>query len=79
MRMVSKLNRAPTGCCIQALAIRIQSAERFDAERDQPSDREMADFRQPIPAEEEQADEGRLEEERHQPSMASGAPKMSPT
>src|SRR6266498_3616897 len=30
MRIVSGLNRLPTGCCIQALAIRIQRAEKFE-------------------------------------------------
>ncbi len=30
MRMVSGLNTAPTGCCIQPLAIKIHSAERLE-------------------------------------------------
>ncbi len=29
MRIVMKLNSLPTGCCIQALAMRIHRAERF--------------------------------------------------
>ena len=37
------------------------------AERHQPGDGEVADLGELVPAEEEEADEGRLEEEGHQP------------
>ncbi len=37
------------------------------ADGDQPGDGEMTDARQPVPAEEEESDEGGFEEERHQP------------
>ena len=37
MRMVSGLNTAPTGCCIQPLAIRVPERREIGAERHQPS------------------------------------------
>jgi hypothetical protein len=48
------------------LATRIHSAE-IRAERDEESGEQVAALRHAVPAEEEQADEGRFEEERHQP------------
>ena len=66
MRMVSGLNTAPTGCCIQPLAIRIHSAEKLEPMATSQVTVEMAELGQPVPAEEEQADEGRFQKERHQ-------------
>ncbi len=79
MRMVWKLNSAPTGFCIQPLAIRIQSALRLVpmaissvtskccvlGNRSQPKKNSpiMVDSRKKA----------------IRPSIASGAPKMSPT
>ena len=79
MRMVSKLNSAPTGACIQPLAIRIHSADRLVPmainvvtskccgllRRSQPKKNRpiMVDSRKKAIS----------------PSIASGAPKMSPT
>ncbi len=50
-------------------AVRDEDPQRGQvrAERDEERDDQMLDLRQPVPAEEEQADERRFEEERHQP------------
>ena len=79
MRMVCGLNTAPTGCCIQPLAIRIHSAEklvptatisvvnkcpRFDM-RSQPNTIMPTKVASRKKA--------------ISPSIASGAPKISPT
>ena len=66
MRIVWRLNCAPTGFCIQALAIRIHSADRLEPSATSAVTTRCADLREPLPAEEEQSDEGRLEKERHQ-------------
>ena len=79
MRMVTKLNSDPTGFCIQPLAMRIQSAERLVAvaistvtarccvlgSRFQPKKK------MPINVD--------SRKNAISPSMASGAPKTSPT
>ena len=47
--------------------VRDQDPQRREigADRDQPSDREMTEFRQSVPTEEKQADKSRFEEEGH--------------
>ena len=67
MRMVAGLNFAPTGYCIQPLAIRIHSAEKLVPSASSQVTARWPTLRQAVPAEEEEPDEGRLQEEGHQP------------
>ena len=67
MRIVSGFRAAPTGCCIHPLAIRIQSAERLLPSATSQVTARCARGDKPVPTEEEEADECRLEKERHQP------------
>ena len=79
MRIVSGLNCAPTGCCIQALAMRIHSAERLE-----PRATRAVTARCPTRESRSQPKKNRptnvaSRKNAIRPSMASGAPKMSPT
>ena len=79
MRMVSELKRAPTGFCIQPLAIRIHSADRLV-----PSATSQVTTRWPHFDSRSQPKKNRptkvaSRKKAISPSIASGAPKMSPT
>ena len=79
MRMVSGLKRAPTGCCIQPLAIRIHSADRLE-----PSATSQVTARWDTLDSLSQPKKKRpmkvaSRKKAISPSMASGAPKTSPT
>ncbi|MCY1371812.1 hypothetical protein D9M69_589770 [compost metagenome] len=79
MRMVSKLNSAPTGFCIQPLAIRIHRAERLV-----PTAIRMVTIKCCVLESRSQPKKNRpimvdSRKKAIRPSMASGAPKMSPT
>ena len=79
MRIVSGLNVAPTGFCIQPLAIRIHTAERFE-----PMATSQVTMRWPTFDSLPQPKKNRptkVDSRKNaiRPSMASGAPKMSPT
>jgi hypothetical protein len=67
MRMVCGLKAAPTGFCIQPLAIRIHSAEKLEPSATAQVADQVAHLGELVPAEEEQADEGGFQEEGHQP------------
>ena len=79
MRMVSGLNCAPTGFCIQPLAIRIHSADRLE-----PIATSQVTARWPSLLMRSQPKKNRptkVDSRKNaiRPSIASGAPKMSPT
>ncbi|CFM62388.1 Uncharacterised protein [Bordetella pertussis] len=79
MRMVSGLNIAPTGFCIQPLAIRIQSAEKLV-----PNATSQVTTRWPTLDRRFQPKKNRptkvaSRKNAIRPSSASGAPKISPT
>ena len=79
IRMVSGLNRLPTGCCIQALAIRIHSAEKFE-----PNATHQVTARWPGLLSRSQPKKNKpmkvaSRKNAIRPSMASGAPNTSPT
>ena len=80
LRAVSGLNSIPTGFCIHALATRIHQAEIVAPSPgvSQVEARWKA-FAHLIPTKEHHCDERGLHEKAKIPSMASGAPKMSPT
>ena len=66
MRIVAGLKCAPVGFCIQAFAIRIHSADRLLPIATSQVTTRCCTAAQPVPAEEEQADERAFEEEGHQ-------------
>ncbi len=79
MRMVAGLKRAPSGYCIQALAIRIHSAERLE-----PSATRQVTMRWPMRDSRSQPKKNsptKVDSRKNamSPSIASGAPKISPT
>ena len=79
MRMVSGLNTAPTGFCIQPLAIRIHSADRLvPSAISQVTVRCWTLLSRPQPKKNRPMKVA-SRKNAIRPSMASGAPKMSPT
>ena len=63
-RPVSGLYVVPTGCCIHEFAAMMKYARDVGADREEPHGREVDLLRQAVPAEDPQAKERRLEEER---------------
>ena len=57
----------PTGRCIQELALMMKNAESQEAEGEDPDRRQMDALREPIPAEDPEPEEGRLEHEGREP------------
>ncbi|MNN83499.1 hypothetical protein D3C81_2005440 [compost metagenome] len=79
MRIVSGLNTAPTGFCIQPLAIRIHSADRLVPNAiNQVTVRCCTLDSRPQPKKNRPMKVA-SRKNAIKPSMASGAPKMSPT
>ena len=79
MRMVAGLNAAPTGFCIQAFAINIHSAERLAPIA--TSQVTIRCARRGIRSQPKKKRPTKLASRKNaiSPSMASGAPNMSPT
>ena len=79
MRMVTGLNSAPTGFCIQALAIRIHSADRLDPSATRNVTPRCWTF--PSRSQPKKNRPTKVDSRKNaiRPSSASGAPKMSPT
>ena len=79
MRIVSKLNSAPVGYIIQPLATRIQSAERFEPR----AMRTVTAMWRPRESRPQPKKKRPMNVDSRKnaikPSIASGAPKMSPT
>ena len=79
IRMVCGLNSAPTGFCIQPLAIRIQSAEKFEPRATaQVTSRCLTLDSRSQPKKKRPTRVASMKKA-ISPSRASGAPKMSPT
>ena len=79
MRMVCGLKAAPTGCCIQPLAMRIHSAERFEP---MATAQVVSRCWRGVSLSQPKKNSPTKVASRKKaisPSMASGAPKMSPT
>ena len=79
MRMVSTLKRAPTGFCIQALAIRIHSAERLVANASRLVTIRCPSLDSRFQPKKNRPTKVASRKKAISPSIANGAPKMSPT
>ncbi len=79
MRMVSKLNSEPTGFCIQPLAMRIHSAERFEPSATSQVTARCCTLERRSQPKKNRPMKVDSRKNAISPSMASGAPKMSPT
>ena len=79
LRTVSGLNAMPTGYCIQALATRIHHAEKCCTDTCQPCRCQVETFTYFVPAKEHNGNDVASIKKARIPSMASGAPKISPT
>ncbi len=79
MRMVTGLNSAPTGFCIQALATRIQRAERLEPSATRKVVSRWACLLKRFQPKKNRPTKVDSRKKAMRPSMASGAPKMSPT
>ena len=79
MRMVWKLKCAPTGCCIHALATRIHSAERFEPIATIQVTVRWPTFDSRFQPKKNSPTKVASRKNAINPSIASGAPKMSPT
>ena len=79
LRIASKLNSAPTGYCIQPLAIKIHSAEKFEPMA--TSQVAIRCFTFDILSQPKKNNPTKVDSKKKaiRPSMASGAPKISPT
>ena len=79
MRMVSGLNAAPTGFCIQPLATRIHSAERLEPRATMKVTSRWPRFESFSQPKNIRPMKVASRKKAIRPSIASGAPKMSPT
>ncbi len=79
MRIVSGLKAEPTGFCIQPLAIRIQSAERFEPIATAQVTTRWPTFESLSQPKKKRPTKVASRKNAISPSIASGAPKMSPT
>ncbi len=79
IRIVSALNSAPTGFCIHALAIRIHSAERFEPSATRKVTSKCWTFVNRLQPKKNMPTNVDSRKNAISPSIASGAPKMSPT
>ena len=79
MRIVSKLKSEPTGYCIHALAIKIQSAERLEPKAMQIVTIRCVDFFRRVQPKKNKPMKVDSKKNAINPSIARGAPKMSPT
>jgi hypothetical protein len=74
-----ELNSAPTGILHPCVGDQDPERRQVRAQRDEERDHQVLDLAEAVPAEEEQADERRFQEERHQSFERQRRPKMSPT
>ena len=79
MRMVCGLNAAPTGFCIQPLAIRIHSAEKLEPMATSQVATRCCTLVMRSQPKKNRPTKVASRKKAIRPSIASGAPKMSPT